>query len=46
MLQEFMVEQERARIEQNGKIYLFNDQIDKMTDRLEETNKVRLEMRS
>ena len=46
MLQEFMIEQERARIEQNGKIYLFNDQIDKMTDRLEETNKVRLEMRS
>ena len=45
LVQAFMVKQEQARMEQNGKMNEIHERLDKMNDRVDVQEKIRLEMR-
>ena len=45
IVQTFMVKQEQARIEQNGKMGEIHERMDKLNERVDAQEKIRLEMR-
>ena len=45
LVQSFMVKQEQARMEQNGKMNEIHERLDKMNDKVDVQEKIRLEMR-
>ena len=45
LVQTFMEKQEQARVEQNGKMNEIHERLDRMNDKVDAQEKIRLEMR-